>query len=507
MDELTPVPASTTSAPGELSKSPAYAHPIVQKHAQTLEALQERVWNYLDRRHQLQMLHWKVHNFVDGHYGAEARQHLHATLGYIFEDIKDHPIRAQFTVPQRIGQLMGQKPCIFTFFPGLDTHQSISQYDITLGDRTSKVMSRSLVSVKTRLTADPRTEMDSFLVNAPMRGVVDPDFVKALVEEGQIVFYHRFRRPLNPADCDQHPKNHGGRLPDRQSQEAAAAERLRIAQEFGSRMIMACGVDPQEIEFAKRLVDAGALGICVDVALANSYQCAAAVLELKEYIADSKNPGCLVIPGNVDNEEGYFLMAVCGADSVKVGIGPGSNCTTRGVTGAGKGQGSALMSVARALFVYPGTGPAFIADGGLEGSVDVTRALALQARSGMSGKLFTKCFESGALKRDSNGKLMAWSFGEASEWAQIYSRGGVKPGCAVEGKGSWIPVEYHLREFLERMRAEWRNSLTYYNAASADELRAKFGIEQQLCDLIRGGETGIYLASAGISREAGTRMV
>jgi hypothetical protein len=477
-----------------------YSHPIVAKHQHQLEEIQRRVWRHQNRIHQLQVLEQRTRFFVDASYSeSSAKGHLHGTLDYIFEDLSHgREIKAQFSVPERVAPLLTHKPCIFTFLPGIDSHDSLSQYDITLGDRTSKMMSRGEVDVTTRVTSNPASSMTSFIINAPMRSVVDPSFAELLVNAGMVVVYHRFKRPLSADDCDT-------KTPTVQSDEESRKERLDLAKRLGRKIFFGCGVSPEDIDVAKELLQAGALGVCVDVALANSYQAAAGVLELKSFIA-AQGLSAQIMAGNVDNEEGYFLMAEAGADVIKVGIGPGSNCTTRGTTGAGKGQGSALMAVNRARFVYGPNAPEFIADGGIEDAVDVTRALALGATCGMSGKLFTKCRESGALKRTINGTLMAWSFGEASDWAQIYSRGGVKAGFAVEGKGAWIPVEYSFDEFISGMRAKWRNSFTYYNAASVNELRRKFSIEQQFCDLILGGETGIYKASGRIGEEAGTRM-
>jgi len=499
------------SLPIEQELAREYSNPLVEKWKDTILECRQQVWQKQNRIYQLRQLEAKTRMFVDQRY--QNNNYLHETLDYVFQDLKSKPIAAQFSVPQYIGNLMTHKPCVFTFLPGLGTHQSISQYDITLGDRTSQVMSRGETSISAQVTNDPRTTMDSMILNAPMRSVVDPEFAKIMVDAGLMVVYHRFKRPLSPEDCDIHPSLKGGALPCVQSAEESRAERLQVVKDLGSRTFMAVGVSPEEIEFAKELLQAGAVGVCIDVALANSWQAAAAVLELKEFIRSSRLKSQIMV-GNVDNEEGYLLMAACGADVIKVGIGPGSNCTTRGTTGAGKGQGSALMSASRARFVWDDeeNAPEFIADGGIESAADVVRAVALGASCGMSGKLFTKCRESGALKRRQYGNTplrewCAWSFGEASEWAQIYTRGGVHPDYAVEGKGNWIPVEYSFKDFIKEMRAQWRNALPYYNAHSVKELRQKFCIEQQLCDLILGGETGVFLASAGISREAGTRMV
>lgn len=503
--------ATTTGSGLTRDTSRTYINPLLTKWQSRIQECKAAAEKKLAPLYQFRQFEARMREFVDHHYRGDDL--LHRQLDNIFSCLASNPLDAPELLTNKIRGLVNNAPSIFTFFPSITSHQSISQYDINLVDMTSDVESRSKVELTTQVSRDKRTKMNGLLLNAPMRAVVNPDFAHMLAQEGLIVVYHRFRRPLSPEDCDQDPQTHGGQQPLVQSKDEWIDERRSLVKSIGQKTFMAVGVAPEkpgewprEIDFAKELIDAGALGVCLDIALANSDQAAAGVLELKEHIRLTRSDAQLMV-GNVDTQKGYLLMAECGADVVKVGIGPGSNCTTRGTTGAGKGQGSALMSAARARFVWGPGAPDFIADGGIEGAVDVIRAVALGASCAMGGKVFSKCEESGALKRLVDGELKAWSFGEASKWSQIYSRGGVKRGCAEEGKGSWIPVKYRLRDFIADMRAQWSNSLTYYSAHNPDELRDQFRIERQLVRLIRGEETGIELASSSIPKEAGTRMV
>ena len=232
---------------------------------------------------------------------------------------------------------------------------------------------------------------------------------------------------------------------------------------------------------------------------------AATVLELKDFIKKG-GYSTQIIAGNVDTDEGYLLLAKAGADCVKVGVGPGSACTTRTTTGAGNGQASALMEVSVAKFVLGDDAPTFMADGGIEGSKEVLVALALGACGVMIGKIAARTEESGALKRVIDGKKMCWYFGEASKWARVYESGGVKAGMAVEGRGGWIPCSGSFDAALDDLLGGLRNSFPYYNAASIPDLARKVSPPNQLCDLILGGTTGIRKSSHGTAAESGTRL-
>ena len=116
------------------------------------------------------------------------------------------------------------------------------------------------------------------------------------------------------------------------------------------------------------LVNAGADAIVIDTAHGHSLS---VIEKLKE--AKQKFPGIDIVVGNIATGEAAKMLVEAGADAVKVGIGPGSICTTRVVAGVGVPQLTAVYDVAKAL---EGTGIPLIADGGLRYSGDVVKALA-----------------------------------------------------------------------------------------------------------------------------------
>ncbi len=143
----------------------------------------------------------------------------------------------------------------------------------------------------------------------------------------------------------------------------------------------AIGVGPQEgMARAQALVDAGVDGICIDT----SHGHTKSVMETAERIK-AKYPDVLLIVGNVATREGAHDLVASGADVIKVGIGPGSICTTRIVTGAGLPQLSAIMDCCEEAAK---TGTAVVADGGIKYSGDITKALAAGASAVMIGSLF-----------------------------------------------------------------------------------------------------------------------
>jgi len=146
------------------------------------------------------------------------------------------------------------------------------------------------------------------------------------------------------------------------------------------RVGAAVGTGPDTNDRVAALVNAGADIILVDTSHGHSQ----GVLDKIKWVK-SNFPKTQVIGGNVATGQGALDLVAAGADGVKVGIGPGSICTTRIVTGVGVPQISAVNNVAKAL---KGTGVPLIADGGVRYSGDMCKALAAGAYSVMAGSMF-----------------------------------------------------------------------------------------------------------------------
>ena len=152
------------------------------------------------------------------------------------------------------------------------------------------------------------------------------------------------------------------------------------------RVGAAVGVGGEGIERAQALAEAGADLVVVDTAHAHSLRVIETVKKLKKKI-----PGLEVVAGNVATAEGARALIEAGADAIKVGIGPGSICTTRIVAGVGVPQITAIFACVEESRPR---GVPLIADGGIKFSGDVTKALAAGADTVMIGNLFAGTEES-----------------------------------------------------------------------------------------------------------------
>ncbi|MFD2246123.1 IMP dehydrogenase [Pontibacter ruber] len=150
--------------------------------------------------------------------------------------------------------------------------------------------------------------------------------------------------------------------------------------EYGRlRVGAAVGVTPDVMDRIKALVEAGVDVISIDTAHGHSKGVLDSVRNIKQAY-----PNLEVIAGNIATAEGARALADAGADAVKVGVGPGSICTTRVIAGIGVPQLSAVMEAAKGL---QGTGVPIIADGGIKFSGDIVKALAGGASTVMVGSL------------------------------------------------------------------------------------------------------------------------
>ena len=152
------------------------------------------------------------------------------------------------------------------------------------------------------------------------------------------------------------------------------------------RVGAAIGVGPDMMERAEGLIKAGADVILIDTSHGHSENVINAVVKLKGTFNDIE-----LIAGNVGTEKGAEDLITAGVDGVKIGIGPGSICTTRIVAGIGVPQITAILSCRS---ISNKTGVPLIADGGVRFSGDITKALGAGAHSIMVGSLFAGTEES-----------------------------------------------------------------------------------------------------------------
>ena len=190
------------------------------------------------------------------------------------------------------------------------------------------------------------------------------------------------------------------------------------------------------------------------------------MIETMKWIKDSFTD-IEIIAGNVATPEGVYDLAQAGAGAIKVGIGPGSMCTTRVITGCGVPQLTAI-----ALCYEAASGVPIIADGGIRTSGDIVKAFAAGASTVMLGSMLAGTLETpGEIKQ---GKKQYR--GMASKAAQVSWRGGVPQGMAAEGESTYVSLKGHVKDVIFELTGGIRSGMSYISASSVGEIvsRARF---------------------------------
>lgn len=202
--------------------------------------------------------------------------------------------------------------------------------------------------------------------------------------------------------------------------------------------------------------------ICIDVA--NGYS-----EHFVNFVKQTRNqyPDKVIIAGNVVTGEMVEELLLAGADIVKVGIGPGSVCTTRVKTGVGYPQLSAIIECADAAH---GLGGQIISDGGCATPGDVAKAFGAGADFVMLGGMLAGHDESGGDIVEKNGKAYKLFYGMSSETAMDKHVGGVAEYRASEGKTVEVPYRGKVETTLQDILGGVRSTCTYVGAQRLKEL-------------------------------------
>lgn len=241
------------------------------------------------------------------------------------------------------------------------------------------------------------------------------------------------------------------------------------------RVAAAVGVTPDTMERVDALVNAGVDAIIIDTAHGHSKGVIEKLKEVKR-----KHKGLQVVVGNIATGKAALDLVKAGADAVKVGIGPGSICTTRVIAGVGVPQLSAILDVANAL---KGTGVPLIADGGIRFTGDVVKALAAGAGTVMMGGMFagteespgeTIIFEGRKFKSYRGmGSLEAMQKGSKDRYFQD-AEDDIKK-LVPEGISGRVPYKGALSEIIYQVMGGLRAGMGYCGAKDIKALQnAKF---------------------------------
>jgi IMP dehydrogenase len=243
------------------------------------------------------------------------------------------------------------------------------------------------------------------------------------------------------------------------------------------RVGAAIGVKPNDIERAGALLEAGADLLVLDIAHGHADHCIQMIKALRCHF-----PNAQIVAGNVASREGACDLARAGADAIKVGVGPGSICTTRVVTGFGVPQLTAIMDSVAGV-AEAGRDIPIIADGGIKASGDLVKALAAGASTVMIGSLFAGSEEAPGATVIRDGQKFKVVRGMASLGAAM-GRKAVEQNEdeSAESQADWdkvvpegveavVPYRGHVDELLYQLIGGLRSGLSYGGAQSIKELQ------------------------------------
>jgi len=226
---------------------------------------------------------------------------------------------------------------------------------------------------------------------------------------------------------------------------------------------LSCGLDNPSINYLHGNFDKGFKFICLDVANGYSERFIDLVKDMRKIWKNA-----IIIAGNVVTAEMTEALILAGADIVKVGIGPGSVCTTRKITGVGYPQLSAVIECSDAAH---GLGGHIVADGGCTCPGDVAKAFAAGADFVMLGGMLAGTDESGAEKvTDSSGVVKKRFYGMSSKEAMDRYSGGVANYRAAEGKSVEIQYSGPVHGVVDEILGGIRSACTYVGAKNIKDL-------------------------------------
>jgi IMP dehydrogenase len=299
--------------------------------------------------------------------------------------------------------------------------------DILMVPQYSEVMSRSLVDLKMHIGGS--SWLDFPVIASPMDTVCEKDMAIAIAESGGIGIIHRFMSA---------------------KKQIKMVEEVHSHNDLGLPVGAALSTTFVE-EHVDKLIKSGASMLLIDTANGHSKMAIDAVVRLKNIVGDSVH----IMAGNVATIEGYIALDVAGADSIRVGIGGGSMCTTRLVSGHGIPTLSSIINVREAKDKF-GLKAGIVADGGIRNTGDIIKAFAAGADSVMLGSMLAGTDESpGSLHFKGDKKFKAFR-GMASKEANKD-----KDIAVAEGISTMIPYKGSVKDIIKDIKGGIGSGCSY----------------------------------------------
>ena len=309
--------------------------------------------------------------------------------------------------------------------------------DVLLVPQYSDIQSRKEVDISSHL--DKNIKLDIPIVSSPMDTVTENDMAVALSVAGGLGIVHRYNSVGEQANIIKQAIADG-------------------ADNIGG----AVGVTGDYLERAQELINAGANVICVDVAHGHHISVKTALRDLRAKLNDKIH----IMAGNVATLEGFNNVTFWGANSVRVGVGGGSICSTRIQTGHGMPTLTSIMECR-----YSQYGGTLVADGGIKTSGDIVKSLAAGADLVMLGSMLAGTHEApGDIITDYAGVKYKAYRGMASKEAQIAWKGTYS---SYEGVAHKVKYKGHVKDVLDDIVRNIRSGFSYSGARNIGELRGR----------------------------------
>jgi IMP dehydrogenase len=317
--------------------------------------------------------------------------------------------------------------------------KGLSYDDVLIVPSKSEVRSRKNVDTSSKLCKD--IVLDSPVISANMDTVTGKEMLKEMSNSGGMGIHHRY-------------------LPIEKQ-----AENIRNVECLCGGSV---GIDEDYVKNSLLLQEAGSDVVCVDIAHGHMVACIDAVEELSEEL------DVPIIAGNVATAQGAKDLYNAGADIIKVGIGPGSTCTTREKAGVGVPQFTAVRDVRKILDEITDNSDEFgvIADGGIKKPGDVSKAIFAGADAVMCGGIFGGCEETPGQVVEVDDKKYKEIRGMASSEARENRKDiKVKEQRAIEGKKCYREVSGNVEDQMKSLIKGLKSSMSYIGSHNISETR------------------------------------
>lgn len=325
---------------------------------------------------------------------------------------------------------------IFSARDILERSKGLTFDDVLLMPQHSEMNSRRAPNLESKVSKN--WSLKTPIISANMDTVTGSAMAIKMAELGGLGILHRFMTP--------------------EEQVAEVKLMCEKIKPLGLPVAASIGVKEEGMKRADMLADAGVDIFTIDIAHGDSVM----MLEVLNYVK-KKFPKIDVIAGNTAMPDGVRRLIDAGADSVKVGIGPGSMCTTRIITGCGVPQ---LTAVAMCVLEAQKSGVPVIADGGIKTSGDIVKAFAAGAQTVMLGSMLSGCLETPGEIEGGRKRYR----GMASKDAQVSWRGELPKGMAAEGEARWVPCKGSVENIVHELCGGIRSGMTYVNANTIAEI-------------------------------------